>query len=167
MDQKKIVCHDINNNLSEVGPEQLTWRPSIYGILIEGNKVLLSKQWDGYDFPGGGVNIDETLAEGLKREFFEETGLEIELISPVYCRTSFFHPTRSTKSQGQYWNAVMIYYLVKKVGGQISKDNCDAEEQKYLDLPEWIDVTQLKGLKFYNALSIPENFDLVHKALTL
>ena len=52
---KKVVCHDINGKLYKLNANRLTFRPSIYGILIKKNKVLLSKQWDGYDFPGGGA----------------------------------------------------------------------------------------------------------------
>jgi hypothetical protein len=40
--------------------------------LIENNKILLSKQFDGYDFPGGGVNLDETLEETCAREFLAD-----------------------------------------------------------------------------------------------
>jgi 8-oxo-dGTP pyrophosphatase MutT (NUDIX family) len=71
-----IVCHDHDNQEFIVAPSQLSFRPSAYGILIEDNKVLLSKQWDGYDFPGGGVEVDETLEEAVVREFWEETGLD-------------------------------------------------------------------------------------------
>jgi len=64
---KKVICHDLNEKEFEVDADKLIFRPSIYGVLIEDNKVLLSKQWDGYDMPGGGVNIHETLEEALKR----------------------------------------------------------------------------------------------------
>ncbi|MFA5075249.1 MAG: HAD family phosphatase, partial [Candidatus Babeliales bacterium] len=40
---KKIICHDIHNNKKEVDSDQLIFRPSVYGILIENNQVLLSK----------------------------------------------------------------------------------------------------------------------------
>ena len=46
----------------------------------------------------------------------------------------------------------MIYYLVKKVGGEISKENFDEEEKHYADLPEWIDLNKIKKLKFFNSV---------------
>ena len=63
---KKIICHDINKKRYEIDSSQLIYRPSVYGVLIEKGKVLLSKQYDGYDFPGGGVamsmyNLDESI----------------------------------------------------------------------------------------------------------
>ncbi|MCK5510133.1 NUDIX domain-containing protein [Candidatus Parcubacteria bacterium] len=149
---KKIICHDLNNNKFEVKASKVIFRPSVYGILIENNKVLLSKQWDGYDMPGGGVDINETLEEALKREFFEETGIKVEVLNPVHSETSFFNPSHSIKHKNEYWNCPLIYYLVKKVGGKISKDNLDEEERGYADLPEWIDLDKIDELKFFNSV---------------
>jgi 8-oxo-dGTP pyrophosphatase MutT (NUDIX family) len=152
MPTKKIICHDIQNNQVEIEAEKLIYRPSVYGILIENDQVLLSKQWDGYDLPGGGMNIDETIEETLKREFFEETGLKIKPIMPIHCETSFFWPSHSEKYKNQYWNCPMIYFLVKKIGGNISKENFDEEEKSYADLPEWISLQAIINLKFCNSV---------------
>lgn len=149
---KEVVCHDMHNNEFKVVVDKLTFRPSVYGVLLNEGKVLLSKQWDGYDIPGGGVHIHETIKEALKREFFEETGVKVELIKPIYCDTSFFIPTYSKSNKKEHWNCVLIYYLVRKVGGYLSKDNLDEEEQEYVDMPEWIDLEKINDLKFYNSV---------------
>lgn len=39
-----IICHDKDNNLYKVPSEQLSFRPSAYGVIIQGNRILLSKQ---------------------------------------------------------------------------------------------------------------------------
>ena len=90
MSDQKIVCHDLYKNKFVVSHKKLAWRPSVYGVLVERNKVLLSKQFSGYDFPGGGVNLTETLDEALKREFFEETGLKIKVLYPLLLRDIIF-----------------------------------------------------------------------------
>jgi 8-oxo-dGTP pyrophosphatase MutT (NUDIX family) len=72
---KKIICKDIKGNEYAVPVEQLSFRPSVYGIIIQEGKILLSKQWDGYDFPGGGIKLGETIEQALLREVKEETGL--------------------------------------------------------------------------------------------
>lgn len=161
MKNKKVVCHDTEKNEFSVSADKLKFRPSVYGILIENNKILLSKQWDGYDMPGGGVDLHETLEEALQREFFEETGLKVEIGRPVHCGTSFFNPSHSAKHKHEYWNCPLIYYVVKKVGGKISKDNFDEEEKNYLDLPEWIDIDKISKIKFYNPA---DSVDLIKKA---
>lgn len=59
------------------------WAQSVTGIVIKNNKVLLVRHTYGLGngkliVPGGYVNYDETPQEALKREFVEETGIEIE-----------------------------------------------------------------------------------------
>jgi len=88
--ESKIICRDSDDNKYEIDKEKLIFRPSVYGILIKEEKVLLSKQWDGYDFPGGGIKINETIEGALKREFLEETGFNIKPIKIVHIETDFF-----------------------------------------------------------------------------
>ena len=149
---KKIVCHDLQNNEFEIDSDKLSFRPSVYGILIEGDKVLLSKQWDGYDMPGGGMKIYETLEDALKREFFEETGLTVEVLQVVHCETSFFNPNYSVKHKEEFWNCPLMYFLVKKIGGEISKNNFDEDEKNYADLAEWIELEKISQIKFFNSV---------------
>ncbi|MEM6997522.1 MAG: NUDIX hydrolase [Patescibacteria group bacterium] len=52
-----------------------------YVLLECGTQVLLVKNWIGsgkWRLPGGGVNSDETPAEGAARELYEELSIEID-----------------------------------------------------------------------------------------
>jgi 8-oxo-dGTP pyrophosphatase MutT (NUDIX family) len=147
-----VVCHNLDNEKFEVDADKLIFRPSVYGILIEDNKILLSKQWDGYDFPGGGADKNETLDMALQREFFEETGINVEVGQVIHAETSFFHPSHSTKHSDEYWNCPLIYFLVKRIGGEISKDNFDEDEKNYADMPEWIELENIATLRFINSV---------------
>ena len=57
-------------------------RVRIAGILKRDDKILLIKHRKNnkeyWLLPGGGVDYQETFSEALKREFIEETNLEIE-----------------------------------------------------------------------------------------
>lgn len=158
---KKVLCHNLDNKEFAVESDKLIFRPSVYGILVENDRVLLSKQWDGYDFPGGGIEIHETIEEALKREFFEETGLHIEPFAPIHCESSFFNPSHSKNHKDEYWNCQLIYYVVKKVGGKLSIANFDEEEKNYADFPEWIDLNNLDNIKFINSIS--DNVEIIKK----
>lgn len=76
------------------------------GILIQNGSILLvnqkglngEKHW--WSPPGGGVEFGESIADALKREFLEETGLEVkigklidtsEYINAPYHAVEFFH----------------------------------------------------------------------------
>lgn len=152
MNDKKVVCHDIHKNLYEVDADQLTFRPSVYGILIENDKILLSRQHGKYDVPGGGVELYETLEEGVIREFQEETGLLVEIIKPVHVTTSFFHPAHAPRVSNEYWNCPIIIFTVRKISGELSIENFDKEEKNYASMAQWIDVDKITKEMFVNPL---------------
>lgn len=143
-DNRKIICNDIFGKKTTVTIDQLSFRPSVYGIIMHKNKVLLSKQWGCYDFPGGGIELGETINEALKREVQEETGLEIEVGAIVTCENSFFEIPFKKK----FIQSIMIYYLCNVIGGDISKEGFDEYEKKCADLPEWFDLKNVDDIKF-------------------
>jgi len=87
------------------------------GILIEDNKILLIKHKGVGDKghlwspPGGGVEYGEAIHDTLKREFLEETALDIEI-----GKFLFFH---------EYINlplhAIELFFEVRRVKGELSK----------------------------------------------
>lgn len=161
MQNKKVVCHDIRGKLYKVDAKKLIFRPSIYGILIKNNKILLSKQWDGYDFPGGGAELHETIEDTLKREFWEETGFKIKPLKIIHCGNSFFYSITKKK----YWNCQLVYFTVKKISGKLSKAGFDKYEKKYADMATWIDIKNLDKIKFYNQLGNYGSIKIIKQAL--
>jgi len=145
---KKVICHDRYGKLYKVDANKLTFRPSIYGILIKKGKVLLSRQWGGYDFPGGGAELYETVGQTLIREFWEETGFKVKPKKIVYIGSSFYYATDIKK----YWNCPLVYFSVKKIGGKLSKAHFDYYEKIHADLAEWIDIKKVNRIEFRNSL---------------
>lgn len=156
----KIECFDHNRQGRFFPAHKLNFRPSVYGLMFKGNKVLLSRQWDGYDFPGGGVEISETVDAALRREFFEETGLKIARVGIVDAQTSFYFNTRTHLP----YNAVLIYFLVKKVSGTISLANIAPGERSYMKMAEWVEVKKIDRLKFYSPINA---VTLINKAFEI
>jgi len=152
MDKKKeilVECHDLEGKIKKVPASELSYRPSVYGVCIEDDKILLSRQFDGYDFPGGGVELHETLTEALKRECWEETGFTVEPLGLIVAETSFYVP----KYKEGAWNAQVIYYAVKKTGGEFSIENFDEHEKEYVKMAEWVPLSEIEKLKFYNSVN--------------
>src|SRR5690606_4998583 len=92
----------------------------VYGILInDKNQVLISDERTENvsftKFPGGGLEYGEGLIDALKREFMEETGMQIEVIQHIYT-TDFYEKSSFNESQ-----IISIYYQVEaKVPMQLS-----------------------------------------------
>ncbi len=84
----------------------------VYGFLIDDGKVLVTDEFRlgifMTKFPGGGLHFGEGTIDCLKREFMEELGIEIEVLSHYYT-TDFFQPTTLLPSEMQLFN---IYYRV-------------------------------------------------------
>lgn len=146
--EKEVVCRDIDGNVFNIPVNKLTFRPSVYAVIIEWGKILLSKQWDGYDFPWGGIDIGETIYEALKREVMEETGLDVNINSVVACENSFF----KLPFTGKLVQSILMYYLCEVTGWELTTKNFDAHEKEYADLPEWINLDDIGKIKFYNSI---------------
>ena len=65
------------------------------GVLVHGTSVLFEEGDDGragrkYALPGGHLEFGETLTDCLSREFYEETGLNVEADKLLYVHESFY-----------------------------------------------------------------------------
>ncbi len=49
---------------------------SVKGIIFKDKSVCLTKTKRGWEIPGGHIEAGESIAEALRREIFEETGIE-------------------------------------------------------------------------------------------
>lgn len=64
---------------------------TVKAVIIFDDKILLLKRTrpssDGlgvYELPGGGLDEGESFDEAITREVFEETGLSVDILEPVY-----------------------------------------------------------------------------------
>jgi 8-oxo-dGTP diphosphatase len=85
----------------------------VYGILLNSNnEVLISDERTENvsftKFPGGGLEYGEGLIEALKREYLEETGMEVEVTKHIYT-TDFYEKSSFNESQ-----IISIYYQVEQ-----------------------------------------------------
>lgn len=88
----------------------------VYGILLDDNRrILVSDEFIRGDyftkFPGGGLELGEGTRDCLKREFKEETGLDVIVGDHIYT-TDYFQ-----QSAFNPWDQIIsIYYFVQAEG---------------------------------------------------
>lgn len=150
-----VICKDIEGESYSVAANQLTFRPAVYAVIIQDGKILLSKQWDGYDFPGGGIKLGESNMATLAREVFEETGLLVEVQKILFANNSFFKMPQMKK----YVHSIHLYYQCSVTGGELTTANFEEDEKQYASMAQWVPLETFKNLKFYTSANAQEILD--------
>lgn len=137
---QSVTALDIDGKTHQVSTNDLTWRPSAYGVVIKDGKVLLLRQFNGHDLPGGGVEIGETPEEAVLREIKEESGIDATNPRLLGVHSSFF---KLPHDEIEFVQSLMLYYVCDFVGGELSTDGFDVWEQQYAEAPEWWSIDKL------------------------
>lgn len=107
--RREVECRSIHGQARRFPAARLRFRVAAYGVAVREGRVLLARsaftgRWEP---PGGAVEPWETLVEGLRREFAEETGVEPEPLRLFHVEDGFVyffdHPFHSLR----------LYYLVR------------------------------------------------------
>ena len=121
-------------------------------MVCQGDKILVQERvdphWSGICFPGGHVEEGESFVESVKREVFEETGLEI--VAPMLCGVKQW-----TQRNGEY-RYIVFFYKTNQFKGEIK----DSKEGRVF----WIDRKDLKNFAladgFESMIEVFEREDL-------
>lgn len=93
-----------------------------------------------YTFPGGGIEENETLEEGTKREIREEFGIEVKVIKKLY------------EIESEKFNQKEIFFLCEYVSGEFGTGEGPefSNDPKYIDsgkyIPEIIKRDEIKDI---------------------
>jgi aminoglycoside 6'-N-acetyltransferase len=149
--------HDAQNDLRTLnvkgGLFMFQWKGAAGVCINEENQVLMVLQAapdeePKWTVPSGGIEGNETYEEACIREFEEETGLTVEIVSKLQDKNGM---------NAQYGISYDIqYFLVKQVSGELTLQDPDefileiawksADELDSLELSYPEDVAFLKGL---------------------
>lgn len=117
-------------------------------IIVEGNCVLFARNEvdDYYYSVGGAVHMGETSEEAVKREVFEETGVEYEVDHLAVIHENFFIGSSGLK--GVNFHEVTFYYIMKPMG----KRDFTSESTTMSGVKEtmhWVPIDELDKCKAY------------------
>ena len=124
----------------------LEFRPSGYGLVINDDKIALltSLNTGKYLFPGGGIDLGESMEEGMRREVLEEAGLIVKEAKLIDCNDVFFEYTPDKYS----FHSIQFFYICTVESTELAADDKvdDGEAIK----PRWIDIASLTPDNFQN-----------------
>ncbi len=130
MSQQGIPGKDIHGNPAALQPDKLRWRPSVYGLLVQDNQIIVleNNHTGQYELPGGGVDVAETLVAGLKRELMEECNLTVAVHELLYTDEQFF-----LSPGGNQWHTLRFFYRVTRLSGTLRLN----DPHENADNPHW------------------------------
>lgn len=117
-------------------------------IIVEDNCVLFAgNDIDDYYYSiGGGVHLGETSEEAVKREVFEETGVEYEVDRLAVIHENFFDGSSDLK--GVDCHEVALYYMMKPKGNK-SLNSQSFTKNGVKESMHWIPIVDLEKYNAY------------------
>ena len=109
------------------------------GVVIHRNRVLLIRRGGEplkgeWSFPGGLIEVGEELADGVRRELKEETGLDVEPLEILTVFDRIFREGRRVR-----YHFVVVDFACRLKGGRLApaSDVLDARWVRRQDLPQY------------------------------
>ena len=137
---KTVNCISIKGNIKLVPKSRLVFRPSVYAVIIKDNQILMlhNRTSQKYFFPGGGIEIGETILDAIDREVAEETGLKIKVGKLLHFKEQFFYYDPNDEA----FHMFNFFYICDPITNQLLSDNQvnDLESEQ----PRWYNLEQLK-----------------------
>lgn len=144
-------------NLCDQDMDEVTVRSR--GIIINSfNEILMcySNGLKHYEFPGGHLEKNESINEGLIRELKEECGLDIsnDIINPLFCIKYYCKNYKGTKKN----RLVSIYYSEIITDEKFCLENRNLDENEVQQNYEcrYVDVDSLEFILKMNMLTTKE-----------
>lgn len=112
----------------------------VAAVVLRAGQVLLVQRGREpakglWGLPGGMLELGETVAEGVRREVWEECGVEIE-VGPL---VGVFEPMQRDDAGRLRYHYVVLDYLARYVGGELQAAD-DADDAR------WVSPAELEGL---------------------
>lgn len=133
---QKIVHRDVLNLEGSI-----LERKAARGIIMRGSEILLlyTKRYNDYSFPGGGLELEEDVLAGLRREIEEETGaINVQVVS----KFGYIEEYRPHPKPDYDLIHMFSYYFVCTIDSKLGEAKMEDYEIKNGMSVAWIDIHQ-------------------------
>ena len=119
-------------------------RLAAYVLLVDEEERVLLAWWNGeghgtpcWSLPGGGIDFEESVRDGLVREVFEETGYHVE---PGTLLAEHYFTGRGKTFDG-WFRSQRFVFEATVTGGELGTTEVDGST----DHAEWVRLVELDG----------------------
>lgn len=138
-----ILAETYYGATKEIPLASLRHRVSVYAIIIEQERILMIKTHNHrYYFPGGGLDVGETLHDAIQREAREELNAEVEVGALVHADDMVYYHD----PVGRAAHLVRLYYECRLRTRELTYDN--AEERNEMLSIDWVPLYTLNEQEF-------------------
>lgn len=121
----------------------VVWRISGYPLVQrdDGRILMVQPTWNTlWELPGGGIEVGETIQEGIIRECWEETGYRIMInAQPTHVSENNFY----SKALDIYFHSVILIYVGYLAHGIQHKEVINTVEKDEIAKVEWVSLNTL------------------------
>ncbi len=134
----KLLNQDI-----DIKNDYATFKYRTAGIIIDNNKILVckAKKFNGYIFPGGHVELNESSKHAVIRELKEELLIDFK-IEKLLC----VHENLYEVLDGKFASEIVFYYVLSPLSKLPKKDFMITENDKGVIKKHeyvWLDINEL------------------------
>ncbi|MBD3251537.1 NUDIX domain-containing protein [Candidatus Uhrbacteria bacterium] len=137
-----MTCHTSDGGTKEIDAARVQLRLSAHGVVINSNAEILfvhvkntgGRLW----LPGGGVEIHESLQQGLQREIMEETGWTVEVRERIDQWERYFY---CEPPVNQAYRVMMNVFLCDAI--LQGKEPVEDDPSETATDPCWVPLNQL------------------------
>ena len=140
----KIACTTLHGDKKLIATNKIQFRPAAYGLITHEDTILLvnTRSTNKLFFPGGAIEKGETVETALKREVYEEAGIDIKITTLFKVHTNFFYYDPWDTA----YQSIAILYRCQPQS--LAVTNANNENGDEAEKPQWVKMAEVKPNDF-------------------